>query len=214
MPPRPRAVPLPPDERRLVIVRAVTPLLVDQGPNVTTRQMADAAGVAEGTLFRVFADKREVIHHAIEKAMDPEPLYRGMSEIYPGAPFETQVAEAARVLLERLDEVVTLLGVIHSLPSTTDHRPEPPAYVAEFNAAVTEVLTDLFGRHRDRLTMEPARAATAFKALLFARAHPSVRHEDKLTVEEIVHVLISGIARPVDPDLSRSPDLSAPDSAS
>ncbi len=195
---RHRAEPLPPEQRRLVIVRAVTPLLVDQGGNVTTRQLAEAAGVAEGTLFGVFADKRELIHHAIEKAMDPEPVYRGFSEIHRDAPLETQMAEAARILLERFDEVITLLGVLHTLPATElHHRHDPPPFVAEFNSAVMEVLTDLFGRNRDRLRMEPARAATAFKSLLFARAHPSMALDEKLTVDEIVQVLISGISRPV-----------------
>ena len=50
----PRAAPLSPDERRRAIVDAVLPLLIEHGRAVTTRQMAEAAGIAEGTIFRVF----------------------------------------------------------------------------------------------------------------------------------------------------------------
>ena len=63
-----------PDERRLAIIEAVAPLLVDHGATVTTKQMAEAAGIAEGTLFSVFPDKRSVILATIKQRMDPEPL--------------------------------------------------------------------------------------------------------------------------------------------
>ena len=40
-----------------MIVDAALPLLLEHGEMVTTRQIADAAGIAEGTIFRAFADK-------------------------------------------------------------------------------------------------------------------------------------------------------------
>ncbi|MBN9326134.1 MAG: TetR family transcriptional regulator, partial [Cellulomonas sp.] len=45
---------MPPDERRRAILRAVLPVVRERGADVTTRELAEAAGVAEGTLFRVF----------------------------------------------------------------------------------------------------------------------------------------------------------------
>jgi AcrR family transcriptional regulator len=45
-----------PDDRRRAIVAAVVPLLLEHGDDVSTRQIADAAGIAEGTIFRVFPD--------------------------------------------------------------------------------------------------------------------------------------------------------------
>ena len=72
-----RASALPPDERRSMIVAATLPLLLEHGEMVTTRQIAEAAGIAEGTIFRVFADKDELIAAVIEAALDPEPLEAG-----------------------------------------------------------------------------------------------------------------------------------------
>ena len=44
------------------IVDAVVPLLLEHGGDVTTRQIAEAAGIAEGTIFRVFPDKAALLH--------------------------------------------------------------------------------------------------------------------------------------------------------
>ena len=46
-----RAAPMAPDERRRAIVDVVVPLLLQHGDGVTTKQIAEAAGIAEGTIF-------------------------------------------------------------------------------------------------------------------------------------------------------------------
>ena len=60
-----RARPLPPEERRAVLVAATLPLVVKHGAKVTTKQIAEAAGVAEGTIFRVFPDKEALVRAAV-----------------------------------------------------------------------------------------------------------------------------------------------------
>ena len=54
-----RATALPPEERRSMIVAATLPLLLEHGDRVTSRQIAEACGIAEGTIFRAFTDKDE-----------------------------------------------------------------------------------------------------------------------------------------------------------
>jgi len=40
-----------------MIVDAVIPLLLEYGRDITTKQIAESAGIAEGTLFRAFETK-------------------------------------------------------------------------------------------------------------------------------------------------------------
>src|SRR5579872_306697 len=83
-----RAAAMAPPLRRSMIVHAALPLLLAHGEMVTTRQIADAAGIAEGTIFRVFADKDELIEAVVDAALDFEPLERALEAIPPGASFE------------------------------------------------------------------------------------------------------------------------------
>jgi len=57
--------PLAPEERRTAIIAATLPLLRAEGLHVSTRRIAECAGVAEGTLFRVFPDKAALLAAAL-----------------------------------------------------------------------------------------------------------------------------------------------------
>ena len=67
----PRATAMSPDDRRKAIVAALLPLLVERGEDVSTREIAQAAGIAEGTIFRVFPDKGSLMLAAAEEAINP-----------------------------------------------------------------------------------------------------------------------------------------------
>ena len=77
---------MPAEERRAAIIEAVRPLLVDYGESVTTKQIACAAGIAEGTIFRVFADKDELLDATLEASLDQEPFEQALREIDPALP--------------------------------------------------------------------------------------------------------------------------------
>ncbi len=89
---------MPPDERRRSIITATLPLLIEHGEMATTKQIAEAAGVAEGTIFRAFADKDALIAAVVQAAVDPGPLEAALAAIDPELPFEQQVTEADLVI--------------------------------------------------------------------------------------------------------------------
>ena len=88
---RERAKRLAPDERRAAIIDAVIPLIRENGRDISTRQIAEAAGVAEGTIFRAFGDKDSIIQAAIDRLMDPEPLRNQLRGIDPDDPTDELV---------------------------------------------------------------------------------------------------------------------------
>ena len=62
----PRAPRLCVEDRRRELAQATLPLVIEHGRAVTTRQIAQAAGVAEGTIFRVFDTKDDLVVMASE----------------------------------------------------------------------------------------------------------------------------------------------------
>jgi AcrR family transcriptional regulator len=194
--PHQRAEPLPPDDRRRAIVEAITPLLLAKGAAVTSREMAEAAGIAEGTIFRVFDDKASVIVEAIRVSMDPGPVTEALARIPAADPLEAQLEEAAEALFAWTDRVATLFGVLRTIePAKPPRPPQGRRFVVEANAAILAALADLFERHRDRLRVEPSRAALVMRGFVFATAHPMSAPEEKLSPAEIVDILLRGITK-------------------
>jgi AcrR family transcriptional regulator len=192
-----RARPLAPDDRRQAIVEAVIPLLLEKGSTLTSREMAEAAGVAEGTIFSVFTDKPAVIIEAVKVTMDPAPFRAAIADVSSNAPLEDQLESVAVILLERSERIGTLVSVLRTIQPTGPKKPaEAHQYVMESNAAILAALTELFDRHRERLRVEPGRAAVAFTGFVFANAHPLMTAGTKPGVAEIVDMLLHGIATP------------------
>jgi len=70
-----------PEDRRAALIAATIPLLCEHGPDVSTRQIARAAGVAEGTIFGVFSDKNTLLVTALTSALDPQPTLDAITAI-------------------------------------------------------------------------------------------------------------------------------------
>lgn len=172
---------------------AVIPLLLEKGATVTSREMAEAAGIAEGTIFRVFPDKASVVAGAIKASMDPVPVQEALEQIPSDTSMEEQLEAAARVLLDWSGRVGTLFGLLRAVGTPSKDRPSGGRrFFRESNAAILATLTDLFERHERRLAVPAPRAALAFRGFVFASAHPV--SEERLTPAEIVDILLHGIA--------------------
>src|SRR5215510_919933 len=124
-PARSRAAALPAEERRAAILEATVPLLVEHGIEITTRQIAEAAGVAEGTIFRVFADKDSLVDAAIEQAFDPAPVVDEIGAIDPSTDLVARCEAAVTILQTRIASLWRLLGALGH-QRTADRPPGPP----------------------------------------------------------------------------------------
>lgn len=173
---------MPPDERRAAIVRAALPLLVERGDAVTTREVARAAGVAEGTIFNVFDDKDELIAAVLDAALDQEPFERSIRHIDGSAPFEDQLVEATRLIQHRVVDVWRLISSL----GHHRHRHDAPL-------PLSPALTALFARHDAHLTVDAPDAARLLRALTLSLTHPTLTVEP-LPAERIVALFLHGAA--------------------
>ncbi|HEV7525153.1 MAG TPA: helix-turn-helix domain-containing protein [Acidimicrobiia bacterium] len=177
-----RASALPPDERRSMIVAATLPLLLEHGDRVTSRQIAEAAGIAEGTIFRAFADKDEIIVAVIEAALDPEPLEAALGDIAHDLAFEDRLTAAVVIMQQRVINVWQVMSSVGTRFHAITSRP----------MADSDALVGLFEASRNMITVAPVAAARLLRALTLSTTHPMLADEPK-SPAELVQLFLHGV---------------------
>jgi AcrR family transcriptional regulator len=190
-PARTRAAALPVEERRAAIVEAALPLFLEGGAAVTTREIAHAAGIAEGTIFRVFDDKGALIEAVIDAAFDPDPVEAALAAIDLRLPLATRLEQAVDILTRRgetIFRVMSAVATMRPIPGSPDDakRRQPPELPA---------LVALFAPDAATLTRTPDEGARLLRGLTFASTHPAFANSGPLPSAEIVSVLLHGIER-------------------
>ncbi|GGB96352.1 TetR/AcrR family transcriptional regulator [Cellulomonas carbonis] len=185
-----------PDDRRDAVLAATVPLLLDRGLAVTTRELAEAACVAEGTLFRVFPDKASLVRAAIERALDPAPLVAalgGVPRAQGASDPSTLVRVVVGILLDRAREVSGLVSLVHAMDPGAPHphpRPAGRDHVEAVVTAVAELLEPVGGR----LRREPAVCARLLVGLVLAVVGPLGRGSD-LDADDLTELFCAGAVR-------------------
>jgi AcrR family transcriptional regulator len=179
---------MPPEQRRAVLVQATLPLLLAHGTAITTRQIAEAAGIAEGTIFRVFPDKESLIEAVVEAAFDPTPFEADLARIPMELPLPARLERAVDLLQRRIASIGRLMAAAGmtrppgGAAAAVQHR--PPTSV--------EALARLFEPEQDRLRRSPVDAAVLLRAMTFAGTHPMMV-EEPMRPAEIVDLVLHGI---------------------
>ncbi len=163
---RVRAAALPVEERRHAIIAAALPLFLEQGAAVTTREIAQAAGIAEGTIFRVFDDKTALLDAVIAAALDPAPTEAAIEEIDATLPFEERLVAAVEILRQR---VLYVFNVFSAASGTTRGSSAAPG------SAELPGLTAIFESEADHLSRAGRGGPGAARAHVRVRP-PRVRH--------------------------------------
>ncbi|WP_394552630.1 TetR/AcrR family transcriptional regulator [Agromyces sp. MMS24-JH15] len=183
-----RAKPMSVEDRRAAIAAATVPLLIAHGRDVTTRQIAEASGVAEGTLFRVFADKEAIVDAAVEAFLDPGPFREAIRAIDPSLPLELKL----ELVIDRFrDRFSGIFGVFHSLGT----HPRPP--VAPDASVIIGILEALLEPDLDRLRVPPAKVFALIRLIAFSSAMPHLAGGLALEPDELASLVVHGIERPV-----------------
>jgi len=178
-----RAAALPADERRSMIIAATLPLLLEHGEMVTTHDIADAAGIAEGTIFRVFASKEALIEAVIDHALDLGSVERAIAAIDATQPLEESVTLLVVLFQQRVVDIWRLMSSVGTRFHEHARRP----------AVDSEALVRIFDGHRSALTVEPAEAARILRSFTLAMTHPMLVSEP-VAAAEVARRFLYGVA--------------------
>ncbi len=159
-----------PDERRQAIIEATLPLLLEQGPEISTREIAQAAGVAEGTIFRVFETKHDLIHATIRAALSPDAALAELAALPAHQSLTERVAAVLDVLQADIARTrslfATLFGGKDGGPPPRHEKLAGPPQDARLRifAGAAEALEP----YTDQLRIPTATAARILSALAFS----------------------------------------------
>ena len=201
------------DDRRDALVEVFVDLAHREGRTPTTSEIAQEAGVAEGTIFRVFATKEALEREAVQAAFCPAPVRRRIAAIDREGTLRDRLVEFTRIMQARFTEV---FGLMAALGLT-----EPPtrgAHLACFEAGrhlrglpddedghaahqpLLDAIHELLVHDEDHLVVPAADLVHRLRLLTFSGSHPGIADGQVLTPEEIVDTILFGlVCRPQRP---------------
>ncbi|MDI6411285.1 TetR/AcrR family transcriptional regulator [Streptomyces albus] len=192
---RRRAPAMSAEQRRAMIVTAALPLVIEYGPLVTTAKIARAAGIGEGTIFRVFTDKEALLAACLEEALRPDDTVAHLEGIALDQPLRSRLMEAAEVMRGYMNRIGDVAGALASVGKTArisdaEDMEGGRRQREEGLAAPRAALAALLEPDRDVLRLEPERLADLFQLMLMSAGR--LVASQPLDDEELVDLFLNG----------------------
>ena len=182
---------MPLDQRRAALMAATEPLLEEFGRDVSTRQIAEAARVAEGTIFRAFPTKEALIDAVIDDVFDVQRTCDELAGIELDRDLEARLVAAVEVLQDRQRRVFALF---HSMRLRPRHdQPDVQEKGRRDNDRLDTALARVLEPDYHRLRLPVRRAARAVRVVPFALTPPMLGDGGGSEPRQVVDLVRHGI---------------------
>ncbi|GAA0242778.1 TetR/AcrR family transcriptional regulator [Saccharothrix mutabilis subsp. mutabilis] len=191
---RRRAPAMSPEDRREAIVAATVPLLFDQGANVTTSQIAKAAGIAEGTVFRAFKDKQELLATCVQSVLAVDAELALLDDARQAATLPERLSWAISAVSGYLDRMWKLMSVLRDSGYHPDHQKQkgPPVEMQR----ISEGVARLFEPDAADLRVDAELAARLLLGLVFTNRMQGDGFGDSAAdTDQLVELFLHGVLR-------------------
>ena len=178
-----RARPLALEVRQAKIIESTMPLLVEFGPGLTSKQIAEAAGVAEGTIFRAFGDKEALIDATIKKFLDPEPLRRDLRAIPRELTLDEKMFRIVDLMSKRFSDVFRVMAAIR----------KPPQPNSDARRIFGEIISEVLSPHLNELNWSPQKTSHVIRLMTFASSITPFNSGAEFDSRELTTVLMYGL---------------------
>jgi AcrR family transcriptional regulator len=181
-------------QRRAAIVEATLPLLIEHGANVPTSKIAAAAGIAEGTVFRAFRDKTELLTACLHAVMESGHEVEQIAAIDRRLPLAQRLITALDHVNGYQNRLWSVAQAVHAAgvdmrEARGGHDAGPPGSMVR----VVNAIADMFDPERDELRVEPALAARLLLGLIFTNRMQGVGMGEVVAdAEELVDFFLHG----------------------
>ena len=118
-----------PDDRRASLVEVTIPLLREHGAGLTTRQVAEAAGIAEGTVFRAFGSKEELVQACAAAVFDTSDVLAELRGIDRSLSLDERLAAAVTIMQIHVERIIGVLSTLRSTGAMPPRRTTPTSHV-------------------------------------------------------------------------------------
>jgi AcrR family transcriptional regulator len=186
-----------PEDRRQAIVEATTQLVLDFGPEVSTRQIADACGLAEGTLFRVFESKRDILKAVVEHIIDPAVIIDEIHSLDEGLSLPEVIAGLVAAVDSASQRIRSVMAALHSQmggdrPAGPPHAKDHDKFI-ERHTQLGNAMASVLSPHADQLRVDAEVGAAFIQTSVFASGIPMLgtRIADRTILTDLlVHALV------------------------
>ncbi|WP_165310671.1 TetR/AcrR family transcriptional regulator [Microbacterium protaetiae] len=187
MPPATRAEPMAPDDRRAMIAEQSVPLFLEHGASLTTRQLAEELGIAEGTIFRAFGDKEALKRAVVETFFTQSRERMAQGIVDPALGLEEKLSILVRGTRTWMQNMMRMLSLV-------DRKEIPSFFTGPRDDAYRVAVAKIFASNADELTISPDRLGPIVRLAGMAANAARFDEEAGLTDDELVHFILYGIA--------------------